>query len=514
MMGFFSGLFNKKKEQSVDKYYKWREKLGKESVDAWMDELVKHHDRIRPIFDDEQFQLEMINPIVKEKALGGLACDCEPNGNGPFGFIEANPIPVNGPIGELAYLSRLETVHGERLLFHRIGAIQEIDVFEAVTFSGRAWFVFFLNMYHPRRSRAAPDGFCFNEKIWTLSGYHNFCENFPYDFAEIKRESKLEMAYLPKSYIAQKLQQRAYQRPLAHKANLDIVKRRLSSWQNQQCQQVTLSENKSESQPQSLPTELFNSVNDKISDANFSKDINKYQQINTYENDKHGNHNKGVSCDYIQLKIEYYSKKEYAIHYESNGKYPFPSDYDNDLFMFCCYTVQIISQFGTHPLGKILAALLENMSVGSINRIMNYEYNFPDVDSLYILSIGYGLKLDNTICQVICEEIFTERPREVQYNGYGNKSFHLSISPLVFKSNGFGILGKDVNYFGFHSVFCFLNYFSKKYSVQDTFIRALSLTSNYSGRFMISNKFPSGDILGLANIIMKEVKKKVTTIRQ
>src|SRR3546814_6331822 len=64
------------------------------------------------------------------------AYDKDPNGSGPFGFTETNPIPVNGPIGQLAYLSRLETQSGQRILFHRLGAIDKVDVFEAVTFDG------------------------------------------------------------------------------------------------------------------------------------------------------------------------------------------------------------------------------------------------------------------------------------------------------------------------------------------------------------------------------------------
>src|SRR3546814_13912845 len=74
-----------------------------------------------------------------------------PNGSGPFGFTETNPIPVNGPIGQLAYLSRLETQSGQRILFHRLGAIDKVDVFEAVTFDGSGWFIFFVDLYHPRR---------------------------------------------------------------------------------------------------------------------------------------------------------------------------------------------------------------------------------------------------------------------------------------------------------------------------------------------------------------------------
>ncbi|MCY4364582.1 MAG: hypothetical protein OXE42_20765, partial [Gammaproteobacteria bacterium] len=82
---------------------------------------------------------------------------------------ETNPIPVNGSIGQLAYLSKLETERGERILFHRIGAVDTIDVFEAVTFSGSEWFILFVDLYHPRRSRLTPDGFRFTQEVGQFS---------------------------------------------------------------------------------------------------------------------------------------------------------------------------------------------------------------------------------------------------------------------------------------------------------------------------------------------------------
>ena len=115
-MGFISKLFGGNKEgKALD------EALG----------------QIRRILEDEQFQLDMIHPTMKEMIESRPAYDQDPNGSGPFGFSETNPIPANGPIGQLAYLSKLETAKGERILFHRIGAVDTIDVFEAVTFSGR-----------------------------------------------------------------------------------------------------------------------------------------------------------------------------------------------------------------------------------------------------------------------------------------------------------------------------------------------------------------------------------------
>src|SRR3546814_16452740 len=89
--------------------------------------------------------------MMKVMLESAPAYDKDPNGSGPFGFTETNPIPVNGPIGQLAYLSRLETQSGQRILFHRLGAIDKVDVFEAVTFDGSGWFIFFFDLYLPRQ---------------------------------------------------------------------------------------------------------------------------------------------------------------------------------------------------------------------------------------------------------------------------------------------------------------------------------------------------------------------------
>jgi len=214
-MGFISKLFGGNKEDKA---------------------LREAFEQIRRILEDEQFQLDMIHPAMKSMIETCPAYDKDPNGTGPFGFSETNPIPVNGPIGQLAYLSKLETAKGERILFHRIGAVNTIDVFEAVTFSGSEWFILFVDLYHPRRSRLTPEGFRFTQEVGQFSGFHKFCTDFPYDFVEMKQsesESGLSMAYIAISKVMEPIQNRAYQRPLAHKAKLDLVQSRLTSVQTQ-----------------------------------------------------------------------------------------------------------------------------------------------------------------------------------------------------------------------------------------------------------------------------------------
>ena len=214
-MGFLSNLF------------------GGNEEDKALREAMAH---IHRILDDEKFQLELVHPAMKSMLESAPAYDKDPNGTGPFGFIETNPIPVNGPSGQLAYLSRLETQSGQRILFHRLGAIGTVDVFEAVLFNGAEWFILFVDLYHPRRSRLTPYGFRFTKDVAQFSGFHKFCENFPYDFIEKKasqRESGLSMAYIAISKVADQIQNHVFNRPLAHKAKLDLMKSRLSSLQSQ-----------------------------------------------------------------------------------------------------------------------------------------------------------------------------------------------------------------------------------------------------------------------------------------
>lgn len=212
-MGFLSNLFGGSKSDDGHKALK----------DAFA--------LIQRVLEDEAFQLEFVHPAIRKTIESGPIYDKNPKGSGPFGFVDTNPIPVNGPIGELAYLSRLETLGGQRLLFHRLGSIGTIDAFEAVSFDGKEWFILFADFYHPKKSRVAPEGLRFTKDLAQFSGFTSRCENFPYDFMEKKSaqpSSPVSLAYIAMSKIAPFLQAKVCNRPLAHRAKLDLVMSRVS----------------------------------------------------------------------------------------------------------------------------------------------------------------------------------------------------------------------------------------------------------------------------------------------
>ena len=185
---------------------------------------VAWKEQYRPVVEDEAVQMELTGPMIREMILEGADYDRDPAGTGPFGFSHTNPIPVNGPIGQLAYLSRLETLDGERIFFHRLGSRARVDVFEAVTFSGSQWFVLHLDMYHPRRSRALPEGFRFTRETPWFTGFHNAVPDFPKgitDLIEVDDPSVIDCAYLPIPDLFLTLMTHRYERPPEHLARLD-----------------------------------------------------------------------------------------------------------------------------------------------------------------------------------------------------------------------------------------------------------------------------------------------------
>jgi hypothetical protein len=194
-----------------------------------IDALNDMKERVNQLIDDENVQ-NALSPGFAEMIKGAPALDQILGGTGDFGLRVTNPIPVNGPVGECSYLSRLETLRGERLLFHRLGSDDGIDVFEAVTFSGSSWHIFFLDMYHPRRSRSAPKGFRLGDAK-TFTGFTTHCPNFPYDFAQARAAvpDVLTLAYAPLSQIVPLLKPGQMDRHGLHSLNLAFVNGGLSN---------------------------------------------------------------------------------------------------------------------------------------------------------------------------------------------------------------------------------------------------------------------------------------------
>ncbi|MGB0696755.1 MAG: hypothetical protein ACPGOY_13980 [Rhodospirillaceae bacterium] len=138
----------------------WEKVFAKKKKEVdFSPKMIRFLENVKRIMSDENRQNAMNRPEVIEHIVGGLDVDELPEADGEFGRAIGNPIPVNGFMGELIYLSRLKTSNGSQLIYHRLGSIEHIDVFETVTLDGQFWDLLFLSMYHPRKSRKAPSGY-------------------------------------------------------------------------------------------------------------------------------------------------------------------------------------------------------------------------------------------------------------------------------------------------------------------------------------------------------------------
>jgi hypothetical protein len=122
-------------------------------------EVQRIFEKVHRFLDDEAAQNNALPEDFRRALAESPSCDRIPNAFGEFGRTPTNPIPVNGPVGELIYLSRLEMSDGVAIAFHRLGALDEVDVFEVASEDGRHWDVLYLSLYFPRKSKHVPSGY-------------------------------------------------------------------------------------------------------------------------------------------------------------------------------------------------------------------------------------------------------------------------------------------------------------------------------------------------------------------
>ena len=107
-----------------------------------------------------------------------------------YGIDIADPIRVNGPLGELLYISGLSHSSGACYLGHRLGSLQGKDVYEIVSDDFRDWRIIFFDMYWSSKDTVAPKGLsCLGPDAlpkgqFGLSATNRFMSTFPVDFWE------------------------------------------------------------------------------------------------------------------------------------------------------------------------------------------------------------------------------------------------------------------------------------------------------------------------------------------
>lgn len=179
-------------------------------------------EKLKALFEDEAAQVAGLPEPFRSKVLAGQSCDMISGAKGEFGASLQNPIPVNGPLGEMIYLSNLRVIgSGVELMFHRLGSLDHIDVFELVSFDGKVWDILFFDLYHPRKSRKAPQGYRIatnSGSAQMLYGTNENVANFPVELLDaISRtyERFIGLKMRPRE-IREAVESRKFERPATH----------------------------------------------------------------------------------------------------------------------------------------------------------------------------------------------------------------------------------------------------------------------------------------------------------
>jgi hypothetical protein len=116
-------------------------------------------EKIRSFMLVEEAQNRAYSAAFQQMMAAGGAVDEIAGAVGEFGRDIRNPIPVNGPTGELVYISRMALPGGCTMMGHRLGSIDTIDVYETVALDGSRWDLLFFDPYHMRKSKRLPSGY-------------------------------------------------------------------------------------------------------------------------------------------------------------------------------------------------------------------------------------------------------------------------------------------------------------------------------------------------------------------
>jgi hypothetical protein len=164
---------------------------------------------------------------IRHLLESGGSFDELPQAYGEFGRTITNPIPVNGPIGEIMYLSSLATTDGRFLLGHRVGSKGKVDIFETVTSDGVSWDILYLSLYHPKKSKLTPAGLTFSNSTHPRIHATNVYEQeFPVSIANAV--SAWTKGFLGFSLVPAEVRRAVmtvhFTRPAAHAARLSVLR--------------------------------------------------------------------------------------------------------------------------------------------------------------------------------------------------------------------------------------------------------------------------------------------------
>lgn len=183
-------------------------------------------EKIYALLSDENVQNRYYPAVLQQLLAQGGAIDQVPNASGEFGRNIGNPIPVNGFLGELVYISNLTLPNGVDVVAHRLGNLNnKCDIYEIVAIDGSRWDILIFDMYHTRKSRITPSGYNLKgDPAKYLFATDKVVDEFPEGISEAIKDMGLSMFSIP--ILAPQLESfskfKGLTRPKAHEQTIQM----------------------------------------------------------------------------------------------------------------------------------------------------------------------------------------------------------------------------------------------------------------------------------------------------
>lgn len=155
----------------------------------------------------------------------------------------------------------------------------------------------------------------------------------------------------------------------------------------------------------------------------------------------------------MKLNMDFYSNYEVSITQTLDGPYQQLDEEFRSLLLFSTFLTRVYSNFGSHPIAKVLSCILRRFDQNDYQLLLNGRYVLPKPDRLTQWAdqdnMDPGVDLD-----VLVRMIFQPMLKMVaSHSSKGKHSFNLSLSPCKLDLKGFNMFSRDLNYYLFQSVF-------------------------------------------------------------
>lgn len=198
--------------------------------------------------------------------------------------------------------------------------------------------------------------------------------------------------------------------------------------------------------------------------------------------------------------MDFYSKQEMAIEIDPTSRYPIADNDIGEFFIYSCYALRTLSNFGSHDIGVLLAIMMATMDEDNIERLIAGFFDLPERMKLAYLS-GHNFRTEYSI---IRDYLSGDLIGIVDGKGRAKKVVIATLPPFNVKLNGFGLLGLDINYFGFHSVLGLFKYLIIKHKTDKNYLENILKITKSIGNIQLAGN-NNLDQVGITNQILEKL---------